>query len=90
MTAAPRLSDDPRDKTEQGILVWVSANRLPGSFFCAPQECIAAIEWQANFARNPNSIPTGDMIAAVTPRRPATLRTVEALNELVPENRTGG
>ena len=44
-------------------------------------ECIAAIEWQTNFARNPNSegIPAGDIIAAVTPRRPATLRVIEAM-----------
>jgi hypothetical protein len=44
-------------------------------------ECIAALEWQANFARNPSreGIPAGDMIAAVTPRRPATLRVIEAM-----------
>jgi hypothetical protein len=44
-------------------------------------ECIAAIEWQASFVRNPNSddIPAGDMIAAVTPKHPATLRIIEAM-----------
>ena len=44
-------------------------------------ECIAAIEWQTNFARNPNKdgIPAGDIFAAVTPKRPATLRVIEAL-----------
>ena len=44
-------------------------------------ECIAAIEWQTNFARNPNKdgIPAGDIIAAVTPRCAATLRVIEAI-----------
>jgi hypothetical protein len=44
-------------------------------------ECIAAIEWQANFARNPNrdGIPAGDMIVAVTPKCPATLRVIETM-----------
>jgi len=45
-------------------------------------ECVAAIEWQvSNIITNPNSddIGTSDMIAALTPRYAATLRTIEAM-----------
>ena len=47
-------------------------------------ECIRAIEWQTdNIIANPRSddIETADMIAAVTPRHPATIRIIDAMKQ---------
>jgi hypothetical protein len=45
-------------------------------------ECVAALDYQMNqIIANPNSADIGiaDMIAAITPRRPATARMIEAI-----------
>ena len=45
-------------------------------------ECVAALDYQLKqIIANPNAadIATADMIAAVTPRQPATLRIIEAM-----------
>jgi hypothetical protein len=46
-------------------------------------ECIAAIEWQTNHVLSieGDKVATADMIAAVTPKRPATLRIIEAMKQ---------
>jgi hypothetical protein len=61
-------------------------------------ECVAALDYQLNqIIANPNSanIEAADMIAAVTPRKPATLRIIEAMkrgegHEAMKESRAPG
>jgi hypothetical protein len=43
-------------------------------------ECVSAIDWQTNniiLNMDSDAIEAADMIAAITPRRPATLRLIE-------------
>jgi hypothetical protein len=53
-------------------------------------ECIRSIEWQVNnVVANAKSddIETADMIAAVTPKHPATIRIIEAMKGNGPTHR---
>ena len=42
-------------------------------------ECIDALEWQLTYTANPNKddIPTDEMIGAVSPKRPATVKLLD-------------